>query len=419
MIGKKGLKVVSLLFLIAFFIGTVISCSGGGGGGGTTISATSQAAASSSGAMGAVKLSSTVGASAEMASGSIPAEYAPGKMKVLDTSDIAKLDPRLKTVVDKMMSQLQKPIVTNTMSKTRASKTSSAPLSAATTTSGGCLLGGSYTITVDSITSLETTTNTLDITFTNCKDYDSATATHSNLYGSLTGTHAFNVSTGYGSANLGVNLTDTSYPTESYTAGSETNVYAMNGVFNSVDNNGASGTNSALGSFSWTLKDPVNGDTVMSFSFGSGAAPVTDVWTSSTDISNNKTDINTGNGAYTLGIAGPNGSLTYSVTLSGLEYKLLTYAGGGSDEWINGSVSIAWTPDLSQWGCLNGTYAFTTAVGTPVHTPLLSNCPTSGTVQVNNATIQYNTDQTVTVSVGTLTETFSDCDSLGGGGMCG
>jgi hypothetical protein len=291
-------------------------------------------------------------------------------------------------------------------------------MSAPTATSGACNLSGTVSLTVDSVVSAGTTTNTLDITFTNCREYDAFTGTYSELNGSMTGTHAFNdtIPVIYESANLDVTLTDTEYPNDQFTAGSETNVYSLNGVFSSVNNNNTSGINSALGSFSWTEKDPVSGDITMSFSIGSGQTPVTDVWSITTNVSGT-TETNTGNGVYSMSISAPGVSLTYNLTLADFEYKLLTYTNGDTDEWINGSVTISWNPDLSQWGCLNGTYTFTTAAGTPIHTPWISYCPTSGTVQVNNATIQFNPDQTVTVSIGGLSETFEDCESLGNG-MC-
>lgn len=413
---NRFMRFVTVLSITALALSVIVSC-GGGGGGGTSnnnnLSTTTQAANSSSSAMGAVKLSSTVGMSADMASGSVPAGYAPGKRKAMDTSDIAKLDPRLQQVVDKMMSELQKPAISNTMSKSRL-KTMSAPLSAATM-STTCALGGSVIITADTVSGGTTTTNTLQVTFDRCREQN--TTTYGELHGSLTGTHTLKSTVPtYEFADLTINLTDTEYPTSSFTANSEMNVYVMNGVFKNTNNNNTSGNSSALGVFSWTIKDAVNGDTVMSFQFGSGQTPVTDAW-SDTNPLGYGTETHTGNGTYVLSVASPGGSLTYNVTLSALGYQLLTTS-TYEEESINGSVNISWTPDLSQWGCANGTYTFTTAA--PIHTPSasLTECPTSGILQVNNATIQFNSNESVEVTVGTLSETFPSCQDIGGG-MCG
>lgn len=77
---------------------------------------------------------------------------------------------------------------------------------------------------------------------------------------------------------------------------------------------------------------------------------------------------------------------------------------------------------MSQYGCLNRTYVFTTAAGTPLHWgPADYYCPSSGIIQVNNATIAYGTPSgnnvTVTLLPSGPSEVFSDCMSMGGG-MC-
>lgn len=84
---------------------------------------------------------------------------------------------------------------------------------------------------------------------------------------------------------------------------------------------------------------------------------------------------------------------------------------------MNGSIIISWTPDLSLYGCIGGKINFATPDDLPLHfDAVLSNCPSSGTLQVNNATIVYGTS--ITVTVGKDVKTFTACTDMGNGGMC-
>lgn len=403
-----------LSLVISLSLWALASCGGGGGNsdGGTQLTATQKAAASASAAEGAIALSSNVAGSADMASGYIPAGYAPGKRGPRAGTDaIANIDPRLKKVVDKMHVQMQRPAVRNTLSKAAAiNKILSAPSTIF------CVSGGSYVVS-DTISSSGTaTTHTLTVTYNACKDnfYNNI------INGSISATHTIDAVATSESATVTItNLTDTTYYDTSYTQ--ETDILALNGTFTSNSTgNLTAGTASALGAFTWTIVDAVYGNVVMAFNFGTGATPITDTWTTSSSAGNT-TEIHTANGAYGLSITSPGAQpISLGITLTNLTDKVVSNF-SGIDEWINGSISIVWSPDLSQWGCLNGTYTFTTANSTPIHTPGYG-CPTSGTVQVNNATIEFGkpsgTMVTVTLTGTGLSEVFSDCMSMGGG-MCG
>jgi hypothetical protein len=242
--------------------------------------------------------------------------------------------------------------------------------------------------------------------FHNCKDNTGYDIVNGHLYA----THTKDSSIYYERAQITANLVDTDYDASSNITGT----YTLNGNFESIKS-GLTGTNSALGSFTWT--DPgMSGNTIYTFAFGTGGNAITSIWSNTTGV-NGTTTIRTGNGAYSLSITAPNGSVTLGVTLTGLEHKVLQYTVGHTDEWLNGAVNLAWTPDLSQWGCMAGTYTFTTATNTPVHTPFGYGCPTSGTLQVNNATIEYGkpSGTQVTVTIGTLSETFAGCTAMGSG----
>jgi hypothetical protein len=394
----------------------VASCGGGGGGnggGGTTLTATQQAAASSSAAQGAVSLSSNVAGAADLAKGFIPAGYAPGKSSPgADTAAIANIDPRLKDMVDKMLVQMKRPAIKTVLSK---AGTFSKTLSAVTSNTTVSCNSGNYVVQ-DSMTSSGTsTTHTLTVTYNSCKD----NALYDIISGSISATHTADTVAKSESATVTItNLTDTLYTTGSFTQISE--IYALNGTFtSSSNNNSASGTSTALGTFMVTMVD-VSGNVDMTFTFGNSGTPISDAWTMSSS-GGNTTDIHTANGSYGLTISAGGQSIGLGITLAALQDKLFTNTNLDTDEWINGSITIGWTPDLSQYGCLNGTYSFTMSALTPIHTPFGSACPTSGTVRVNNAVVQlgvpagYNV--TVTLDSGP-SQVFTDCMSLGGG-MCG
>lgn len=96
----KALNVLIIMVLLSLVVWSIASCGGGGGGGGgTQVTATKQAAASSSAAMGSVQLSATIGQASSMASGAIPAGYAPGK-----TSRPDQLPSRISIRGSKMLS---------------------------------------------------------------------------------------------------------------------------------------------------------------------------------------------------------------------------------------------------------------------------------------------------------------------------
>lgn len=399
-----------LLLLVSLSLWALASCGGGGGGnsGGTQLTATQQAAASSSAAQGAIALSSDVAWVAGIASGYIPPTYAPGKGGIqTDTAAIANIDPRLKNVVDKMMAQVSRHAVKSTIAKSRSL---SKVLSAATSTASIPCDAGTIEVSDTLSSSGTATTHTLSITYNNCQ-YD---VYLSRTNGFISAVHTIDSIVSFETASVVMNLTDTTYTDFSYSVASD--VFALNGTFVSSITGTTGGSASALGTFGWTMYDPVYGTMVMSLYFGTGATPITDTWTSLAS-GGTTTATHTANGQYGMTISAGGQSVSLGITLSNLVDTVVTSA-GGVDEWINGSISIGWTPDLSQWGCLNGTYVFTTLV--PIHYVGYA-CPTSGKVRVNNAVIEFGNPAGYNVKV-TLdsgpSEVFTDCDSMGGG-MCG
>lgn len=421
--NRKFAMVVSLIGVVILTGIFLVSCKGKTD---SSLSSTQQAAASSSAAMGAVTLSGTVGDATGAATGGIPSGFAPafdGSGGAGNTDKIADIDPRLKDTVDQMMGVLRNAKATGSTAAAAAPGFKAAPAAGLATAfsfsaSGTCDGGsGTYSIDYNQIASGQTgTTFTLSITLSSCQSVTDAEGKHNIMNGTLVGTHTVDSVASSETASLQVNLAGTEYMTGA------TGTFAMNGNFESIKTGTSAtvinGTNTANASF---RAHNFAQDAYFTFTIGDGsgnlATGVQDIYSESTI-----TTSHTGNGAYTLAISSPNGAITLFVNLIGLNHTVVTnYAGliapvkTSTDESINGLLNIAWNPDLSQWGCRAGNYQFTTI--TPVHTPVLLSCPTSGELTINNADVKfgYPSGVEVTVTVGTLHETFPTCNDMGRG----
>lgn len=404
------MKAISLLVLSVFVFGNAVSCGGGGGGTATPVASSSQASSSASAAQGAVALTAAVGDAAGIAEGAVPPEgsSAPGKTGTgPSTDDIAKIDPRLQDVVDKMVGQLRKPAVQRTVAKAGGSSklmAAGAP---------PCALGGSYTIS-DTVTTGTGTTHVLTVSFTNCRDsaINDSVVTYYDLAGSLTGTYQLNNDSSRAAA-LSVNLTTVEFSDALFTT--STGTLVLDGDFTSaVNGTGTNGTNTANGSFT-VITGPANGNATLAFTFTN----VNDVWTRAlnTPGTGDVTEQHSGNGQYLLSITN-NATLeqiTLTVTLTDLVHKL-TVNGSFADEWVNGRIGIQWSENLASW-CVSGNYDFITEDSTPVRTFHGSPCPASGKVQINNATIEYGKPffPLVTFTINGISQVFANCHALGGG----
>ncbi len=414
------MQIVSLLSLTALFVAPVISCGGGASSSGpntVTYASASQAASGGSSAKASVDLSNSIStAASDLSSSSNPSGYAPGKggSAAIDTTSIAALDPRLKGLVDKMLVRMQAPAVKNAVSKARSFKTMSQPLSSATVTvSASCPGGGTYQVTgTDTSSTGVYKEYTVDILFTACTD--TTASTNSKLDGTL---HVYDkemIASTSITRNASVNLT-----AQNYISSALDTTDVMNGTFNGTDT-GTAGTDYANGSFSETDAGTGNVATFY-FTNMSGA------WSKLDDPGVSTTIIKTVNGNYGFSITSTDGTFGLDIGLSNLQDKLkYNWVLGvidSVDQWINGSITITWTPDLSALGCLSGTITFTTDDLTPIHMPVVAyflTCPTSGVLRINNATIEYGkpSGTQVTVTVGTDSKVYSSCNLLPSGGLC-
>jgi hypothetical protein len=413
---KRWLQFVSLLSLILFMVTTVVSCGGGSSsspvstGGVATVTYTNadQAASGGASAKASVDLSNSMStAAAGLTSSSNPSGYAPGKGPApVDTTSIASLDPRLKSLVDGMLSRMQSAAVKSAVANANQ-KAGMAPGTPGTVTISGTCSGGTgtYSVTGNDTSTVDYKEYTVDISLTSCQDVAGTD------YSQLTGTiHVYDKEmTDLSSIvrNASVNLT-----AKKYVANALSKTDVLNGTFDKNDSailSGRSGMDIANGSFSET--DASSGD-VGTFYFTN----LTNNW-SWVSASGVTTRVDTVNGSFGFNATSPGGSITLNIALSNLQNKMRLNLNGSRDQWVNGSIIITWTPDLSLYGCIGGKINFTTPDAAPLHfDTVLSTCPSSGTLQVNNATIVYGTP--ITVTVGTDVKTFNACTDMGNGGMC-
>jgi hypothetical protein len=397
--------------LIALFVGVVISCGGSGGGGSNGLStinysSSDQAASAFSDAAGMVALVDVMSSAASgiAASGVSQAGYAPNKGKTANTSAIANVDPRLKTIVDKMVGQMQSTAAKNAEQKARLKVSMAATVSA----SVNCTPSGSYSITgTDNSDNASRSFDeaTVTIVFNNCRDSVDFTELSGTiqLYSKITpSAPAVPTST---ITNITVtNLTHKQYIDGTFT-GQPTETGVISGTFNST-NNVTSGSDYANGSFNFSNN---LGDSATFFFTG-----LTDNWSTST-VSSVTTDSTSMNGSFGLSYVSGYDSINLSISLTNLEYKVRTNADASIDEWLNGSIGIVWNPLV----CASGIITFTTADATPLHYASgAETCPDRGTLQVNNATIVYGTP--ILVTVNGVTVPYADCAAMdmAGNGMC-
>ncbi len=412
----KRYGIVALIALLVLGLAVYFAaCSGGGGGGGTqhvNYSTAAQAAAGAASVSGAISLTSVVDEAANLASGVVPppGSYAPSLgAKATDTSAIANIDPRLKDAVDKMVADLKSPTVQNAIAKARSFKTASS-LASAISASVSCGRSGYFTITGADTSTATFNERTIDVAYYNC--INSASLTDYQVASGGLHFYGKEMLDNTGSTN---NLTATTLTLATYTSSTLSGTDAINGTFNSVyslgTNSVATYSNSVNASFSVALAD----STKFSLSMNNlNGAKVHTPGTGTTSY----TEEMTINGGIVFDISDSTGSLlAITLAYTGLNDKYQEYTDYSSDEWLNGTVSLTWTPDMGG-NCLPGSITLTTI--TPIHVGPNGGCPTFGTLTANNATIQFGNPAPygVTVSVGGTSAVFTDCN-FSGADSCG
>ncbi len=400
------LAIPALLLSLAF---VWAGCSGGGGGGGDLpgpISFTSaeQAGASSPTAMGVTALGMvTTGEAFDLANGSIPA-YAPASKKTADTAAIAKLDPRLKELVDRMKAQLQAPVLKKAVKKAQE-LAASRVVSINTTLSCDNYAGGTTgTVTVVGTDNSDTyltdgfLETDITVTFNTCRD--------NFLLTELSGTLRLYEKSANDSSYFIGNMTATNFTQKIYSVDFSPANLVLTNVVNATfgnDETPSGGTGTGNGSFNTTWYD----GEVDTLTFTN----MSDIWTFSA-VSGVETSEDTVNGSFRFAASIPGyGTYSLAITLTDLYHKLAyNTATSAADEWIDGTVSINWTPD--PLGCIEGSMTFTTV--TPMHynNYIADMCPVSGELAVNNATIVF-LPASIEVTINGITY-YTDCTGIQG-----
>jgi len=399
----KHSRVLFLIFIALSLALVFAACGGGGDSGPTNFSNADQASAASTSVEGARALTDMMGQVSSIAMQNVPAGYAPQRQRELTTDKIANIDPRLKDMVDKMIAHVQLPTIQSSISQAN-----SLAVSRATTVTvvSDCPGGGTYSIAgLDSSVVNSFNEFTIDITYTACKDRTGTT--YNEISGSM---HLYHkVMLDLSSEIADVTLDKLAIA--GYENGQEMNRAVLDGVFNNTDN-GSNGSSSASGYFELISNQQ---DMKGKYTFSN----VANSWSVLTDATGTTEEASTG-GTMSLSLAQISTSNSQALTISvnNLTEKEFTSITGDKDEWINGTISVDFSPNVS--GCFEGRFVIATAETDPVHTPYGSYCPTAGTVSINNATIEFGKPSgiMVTVTVNDVTTELNSCDQLGSGGMC-
>jgi hypothetical protein len=153
-----------------------------------------------------------------------------------------------------------------------------------------------------------------------------------------------------------------------------------------------------------------------------------DTWTSThNNTDGSDTDVDTVSGTFTISVA-TSGTTNFSFSLSTSLVDKWQYLNDGPvtvKNWINGTITMSWVPDLTAYGCLPGSITLATDEADPLTYEFATgySCPVSGTLTINNALIEFGTSSgtatDIIVTVNGVSETYPSCTALEAtGGMC-
>jgi hypothetical protein len=421
---KFGNYLLTTVLVLALAV-TMTACSSGGGsssGGGqapaVTYTSTAQAAAATSTSQGAMNaMMSQMNSGMSMGLSSVPAGYAAKFNKRYGKGDIGSIDPTLKMMVEKMARQSKSPMIQKAVKKAASLKaarvnTINDPIP--------CDSGSATIVGTNNYDDASRTAEiyTYDVTFTNCRDINSLTEMNGTIHVSVNSSLS---TTGPSSSNVTAHLMEKLY--SSSTATIFTQQTDLNGTFSDIDNI-TSGSSSGNGTFVMTTPaTTATQESVVTFAFTN----LSDAWTSTrnaTDLSD--TDVDDSSGTFSIATS-YGGTQNFKFTL-GVDLvsktQYMNDTAGTEKDWLNGTISLSWAPDLSSSGCIPGSISISTAVADPlIYDYTNYSCPVSGTLTINNATVAYGTSSgtatDIIVTVNGTSQTFASCDALeSAGGMC-
>lgn len=379
-----------------------------------TFTTPQQAAGSTAAIDGMQALSSAqFAAIMELGLSSQPPGFAPAVSR--STGAIAKVDPSLAMMVTEMQRLAASPTVQRAVKKARALQTALAT-AVSTTLSLEFCSNEDGTVHMEGQNNFDEAANPslasdYTLVFTNCKDDIELTR--------LTGTlHIEDASStdnaGVKSSLLATNLALEQFSSIAYDVMTKKSV--LNGAFvkndqvNLVDDEGG-------GTF--VVTTPAGGlpEKVVTYTYDglhvesqhTHNADATDSIVATTKGSFKVTS--TSGGVKTF-------ELNFAMDLAEQRIQLNDTA-GTERSLLSGSIDIAYAPEMAASGCQTGKVTIST-VAPREFTTAGGACPHKGTVNLNNATINYDPGQPIRVSVvGAAPQTFADCAALdASGGAC-
>ncbi|TAJ98348.1 MAG: hypothetical protein EPO39_18490, partial [Candidatus Manganitrophaceae bacterium] len=386
----------------------VTGCGGGGssgssGGDGTTpisnASQGSQAASSgTTGAQAGTGLSDIVSSLSSAAGGG-----AFGLSKPM--SPFTKQNPKYAKIVamnNKVAHSKSMMKVANRMKATKAKAKASFAVTAVPTSEDPCTDGG--TVTTSGSFDDATGSFALDLSFLECREG----GTQINGPVSMTATSTFDDTTQAG--NLVMNMTlgnvNTTFSIQNYEE-INGNPYAnLVGVLESTMTLGTTINNTSAGV--GTLILTANGDA----SFNDFSQTTTIIFAGFQDTSafdeTAGTFSDTLNGAITESHTEQDGTHTAAISFTNLAVSVAQNTAGEAVS-ISGTVSVNFTPDTDCG--IEGTFSFQTVTALQYNTG--DSCPVAGHLVINSNThIEFNSDQSVNVTVGNETSPFASCHDL-------
>jgi len=377
---------------------------------------TPQQAAGSTAAIDGMQATSSAQFAAIMALGvdSRPPGFAPALSR--STGAISKVDPTLAMMVSEMQRLAASPTVQKAVQKVRALKAASLATPVDTTMTLEFCSNADGQVKIAGLNNFDevgnpTLTSDYTIDFTNCKDDIFLTR----LGGTL---HIEDASStdnaGVKTSLLATNLTMEQFTTVAYDVMAKKSV--LNGPFirndqvNFIDDE-------ASGSFVVTTP--------------AGALPEKVVTYAYTGLHVETTHTDNPNGTDSIA-ATTKGTFKLTTTTGGVKTFDLNFAmdlaeqriqlndaAGTETSQLSGAIDITYASELEALGCQTGKVVITTT--TPREfTTAGGACPHKGTVNLNNATINYDPGQPIRVTIGGGTpQSFADCAALdAAGGSC-
>jgi hypothetical protein len=344
-----------------------------------------------------------------------PEGFAPGLSK--DSGAIAQVDPTLAMMVTEMQRLAASPTVQKAVKKARAMKTALATAVSTTLTTEFCS-NADGTVSIAGQNNYDeaanpSVTSSYKLIFTNCLD--------DILFTRLTGVLTLDDAASTDNAEnrqslLAENLMMEQFSTVAMDVKTQQSV--LSGAFIN-DDKGLSGSNAGGGTFVVTTPAGASPEKVVTYTYD--GLIVERAHTHNADATD--TIVKTTKGSFKV-TSTSGGAKTFELNLAmDLTDKTteLNDAAGTKNNELNGTIDITFAPEMAPTGCQSGKVTISTVSTAPrVFTTAGGTCPQQGTVNINNASINYDPGQPIDVTIGNgAPQTFADCAALAAaGGSC-